>query len=101
MVPPVDHAKHDATARVGEVPIVDAVNLAVLFHQRNDPSTNRLAAVHRPENPLVVHDVFRKEIGPGVPILADHPGLPIVPEGFFHFAELEHSHYSAACCPSG
>ena len=57
--------------------------------------------MHRAENALVVDDVFGEEVGPGVPILADHPGVPEVPKRRFDLFELEARHYSAACWPSG
>ena len=101
MVSPVGHVEHDATARLGHVPVVDSVDLAVLLHERNDPLSNRLAAMHRTEDPLEIDHVLGEEVRPGVPVLADHPRVPEVPERRLDIFELEGSHYSAACRLSG
>jgi hypothetical protein len=93
MVAPVLDVDADAARlRVDHVPLVGAVDLAVLRHDRLDPGADRLAAVHRAEHVLDVRDVLGEALDPGIPVLRDRPAGPVVTEGRFDLVAREAWH---------
>src|SRR5690606_580120 len=89
MIAAVLHVEDHAARGIHGVPLVHAVDLPVRLHQRQDPLLHRLAAVHRAEDALVVHDVGREELGPGDPVLTDHAGVPEMPERLLDLRDVE------------
>jgi hypothetical protein len=85
--------EHAAMVLVDRVPFVGGVQLAILLHDRLDPSTNRLASFHGAEHVLDVVGILREQVRPAVPVLADRAGAPVLLKRSFQLftSKLRHA----------